>query len=127
MTRINVVPVESLHRKHLVAEYKEITRPFGKVRKRIAKGQSPRNVKIPHEYTLGTGHETFFFDKLGYLAKRYQQLTQEILRRGYNANPVSITDLTNGIDNKWMNDYIPTSDAIQINTQRILERMPKED
>lgn len=55
MTRINVVPMESLHRSHLLAEYKEITSPFGKVRKRIAKGQSPRHVDIPGAYTLGTG------------------------------------------------------------------------
>ena len=38
MTRINVVDVKTLHFKHLLAEYKEITRPFKKVRNRQKKG-----------------------------------------------------------------------------------------
>lgn len=125
MTRINVVAVEDLHVKHLVAEYREITRPFGKVRARQAKGQRPSNVKIPVAYTLGTGHETFFFDKLGYLLQRYAQLVTEMKRRGYNPNPVAVHQLTNGIDTVWMGQYTPTPHAVEINRQRIKERMPK--
>lgn len=125
MTRINVVPVEELHVKHLVAEYREITRPFAKVRARIEKRQTPKSVKIPAAYTLGTGHETFFFDKLGYLVERYRQLVQEMQRRGYNPNPVPIDKLTNGIDSVWFGQYTPTPQAIEINRQRIKERQPK--
>lgn len=126
MTRINVVPPKELHRLHLLAEYREITRPFWKVRKRIAKGQTPADVKIPSAYTLGTGHETFFFDKLGYLIERYNSLTDELIARGYKVNPVSRSDLLKDIDKKWMGNYVPTEQAIQINRERIKDRMPKE-
>lgn len=125
MTRINVVPVGELHVKHLVAEYREITRPFDKVRKRTLKNQTPRSVNIPAAYTLGTGHETFFFNKLGYLVERYQQLVQEMQRRGYKPNPVPLDNLTSGIDSVWFGQYTPTPQAIEINRQRIKERMPK--
>ena len=87
MTRINVVDVKELHYKHLVAEYREITRPFAKVRKRQAKGQKPRDIKAPSDYVLGTGHETFFFTRLQYLVDRYESLVAEMRRRGYTANP----------------------------------------
>lgn len=42
MTRINVVDVKTLHFKHLLAEYKEITRPLKKVRNRQKKGRLRR-------------------------------------------------------------------------------------
>ena len=38
MTRINVIPVDELVNKHLLAEYHEITRVFGLVKKSILKG-----------------------------------------------------------------------------------------
>lgn len=124
MTRINVVPVETLHPKHLVAEYKESTRIFGYVRKAqfdILKGKR----KIPDAYTLGTGHVLHFYNKLGYITKRYEQLTTEMIRRGYKPNPIPTEELLKGIDSRLWNDYTPTPEAIEINLQRINERMPK--
>lgn len=123
MTRINVIPVQELHVKHLVAEYREITRPFGKVRVRQLKGQTASNIKGPVQYTLGTGHETFFFTRLQYLADRYQQLVEEMQRRGYRPNPVPIEKLTEGIDKQWFGQYHPTIEAQTINRQRIAERL----
>ena len=67
MTRINIVPVATLTNSHLLAEYKEITRPFNKVLARIEKhglNNALKGVNIPDRYVLGTGHESFFFDKL---------------------------------------------------------------
>lgn len=123
MTRINVVPVQELHVKHLVAEYREITRPFGKVRARQSKGQTVSHIKGPCKYTLGAGHETFFFTRLQYLVDRYQQLVQEMQRRGYNPNPVPVEKLTDGIDKQWFGQYHPTIEAQTINRQRIAERL----
>lgn len=57
MTRINLIPVECLSDKHLIAEYKEITRPFGKVKARLEKEKSFDD--IPKSFTLNKGHETF--------------------------------------------------------------------
>lgn len=124
ITRINLIPVEELHHMHLKGEYKEITRVFGYARKAqfdIIKGKR----KISNEYTLGKGHVEMFYNKLKFIADRYEQLTQEMQRRGYKPNPIPREDLLKGIDNKLYLDYTPTQEAIEINKQRILERMPK--
>ncbi len=123
MTRINVIPVEKLHDKHLRGEYREITRPFKKVRARQQKGQTPEDVKGPKDYVLGRGHETFFFTRLKFVTNRYKELTKEMRRRGFNASPVKISKLTKGIDAGWMGDYKPTKAAIRLNKQRIRERL----
>lgn len=57
MTRINLIPVEELTNKHLIAEKHEITRVFA-----LAKNSKP-NVKIPDTYRMGKGHVTFFIIK----------------------------------------------------------------
>lgn len=124
MTRINVVPVEELHPKHLVAEYREIVRVFALVRKRV---EAKKNVcwDIPIEYTLGAGHVKFFFNKLFYVLCRYKELTKEMIRRGYKPNPVPEEVLCDGIPRMYFFDYEPTEHAISINRQRIKDRMPK--
>lgn len=122
MTRINVVPVEELHRLHLIAEAKEITRVFGLARKAqfdVIKGK--RN--IPKEYTLGTGHVLFFYPRLKFIADRYESLVAEMQRRGYKPNPIPRDELLKGIDNRLYNDYAPTQQAIEINKQRINDRL----
>lgn len=124
ITRINVIPVEELHRTHLQGEYKEATRIFGIARKaqyEFLRGKYP----IPKEYTLGTGHCKFFVPRLKFIADRYEQLTQEMQRRGYKPKPIDRSELLAGINPKLYNDYVPTPEAIEINKQRINERMPK--
>jgi len=124
MTRINLVDPTELHQKHLVAEYKEIVRVFALSRKAqfdVMRGKRD----LPTEYTLGTGHVLFFYNKLGFILTRYKQLTQEMIRRGYSPNPIAESELMLKIDKKMFGDYIPTEKAISINRQRIQERMPK--
>lgn len=124
MTRINVVPVEELHRLHLIAEAKEITRVFGLARKAqfdIIKGKR----KISNKYTLGKGHVEMFYNKLKFIADRYESLVAEMKRRGYKPNPIPRDELLKGIDIRLHQGYTPTKEAIEINKQRILERMPK--
>lgn len=124
MTRINVVSVETLHNKHLAGEYKEITRVYALSRKaQYELLQGKRN--LPQVYILGGGHVLFFYDKLGYITKRYQELTAEMLRRGYKPNPIPVEELLKGIDSRLCKDYNPTTEAIEINMKRIAERMPK--
>lgn len=122
MTRINVVPVETLSRPHLQGEYKEITRVFGLVRKAQARGKNKWNLNIPKEYTLGIGHVTFFYPRLGYILNRYKELVSEMRNRGYKPNPIPDEDLLEGIHQSWLGDYEPTEEAIKINLQRIKER-----
>ena len=124
MTRINLVDPKELHQKHLVAEYREIARVFALSRKAqfdVMRGKKP----LPTEYTLGTGHVLFFYNKLGYILNRYKALTTEMINRGYSPNPIPEEDLIFKIDKKMFGDYIPTKYAIEINRARIRDRMPK--
>lgn len=130
MTRINVVPVQELHKKHLMGELHEITRVFGLVRKlkdrKINRFNFQEKVNPPKEYTLGSGHVKFFYDKLGFVYNRYQELQQEAIRRGINANNIERDSLFDGIDSFYGGDYTPTEDAIAINRQRLIERTKPE-
>lgn len=117
-----MIPVEELHRLHLQGEYKEITRIFGLARRvqfDFKRGKYP----IPAEYTLGTGHMKFFVPRLRFIADRYESLVAEMKRRGYKPNPIPRDELLKGIDNRLYNDYTPTQEAIEINKQRISDRL----
>jgi hypothetical protein len=122
MTRINVVPVETLSTKHLIAEYREITRLPNNLKKSLNRLTSPFSLtEIPNEYTLGKGHVKFFYDKMIYLKNRYEQLVSEMLRRGYNPS-FRDSSIFCQFPMEFNNDYKPTEDAININKTRILER-----
>ena len=116
MTRINVIPVQELHQKHLVAEYRELPRVF-----KLARD----GANIPDQYVLGAGHVTFFYDKLAFLYKRQCELVQEMLDRGYNPtlDPQELYDKWRDEKSVLWNDYEPTIDAMQINRERIEERL----
>ena len=120
MTRINVVPVQELQREHLVAEYKEIVRVFALAR---AAQYELHKKKIPNEYTLGTGHVLYFYDKLKYITERYNSLCTEMITRGYRCNRVEQSELERGIDRSLFWDYIPTDAALALNRARISERL----
>ncbi|HUH59438.1 MAG TPA: pyrimidine dimer DNA glycosylase/endonuclease V [Candidimonas sp.] len=119
MTRINCIPVEELSRQHLVAEYRELPRVFA-----LAQKASERNRFVqPANYTLGTGHVTFFYTRLEYLAKRHAQLVAEMLRRGYKPTFTgSLKDAHPTIPQGFWADWEPTDEAMAINRARILER-----
>jgi hypothetical protein len=119
MTRINCVPVEELSRQHLVAEYRELPRVFS-----LAHKASQRTTLAqPDAYTLGTGHVTFFYTRLGYLAKRHAQLVAEMLRRGYKPTFTgSLKEAHPDIPEAFWGDWEPTDEALKINRARILER-----
>lgn len=127
MTRINVVEPNELTNKHLMGELHEITRVYGLVRKaqdrKINKYNFKDKIKQPDTYTLGTGHVYFFYDKLGFITERYYALNQEAVKRSFNVNPIDKQSLTVGIQDWWFGDYQPTQEAIEINRQRIQERL----
>ena len=110
-----------------MAEYREIVRPFALVRKAQANGINQFNFrkqyKVPPEYTLGTGHVIFFFDKLTYLLNRYYELQKHLFEKNYNLSPISDYDLTYGLRQEWFNDYTPTEKAKEINRARIKKRL----
>ena len=122
MTRINLIPPEELHYKHLVAEYREITRV-----PTLARNAQRRmhKLSIPKVYVMGAGHVLHFYDKLGFIADRYESLCDEMRRRGYKCNQIPREDLLKDIDSRFVRAYNPTPEAVELNRQRIALRMPK--
>lgn len=123
MTRINCVPVEELHQKHLVAEYRELPRIFTLVKNYVEKhGCLP---DIPQNYLLGTGHVKFFYNKLLYLANRHKQLVAEMLKRGYNPSyqDCLVKKFIHEIPSMCWYDWQPTEDDMFVNQCRISERL----
>jgi len=122
MTRINVIPPSELTTKHLVAEYREITRLPNNLRKSLTRKKPFELKEIPSQYTLGTGHVKFFYDKMAYLKKRFESLVDEMISRGYNPTYRDSSIFTP--DNpKFFNDYTPTNEALELNRNRIKERL----
>lgn len=118
MTRINVgYPVEKLTTKHLIAEHREI--------KRIPNQVKTGKVKVKHidKFCLGTGHVHFFTDRLGYLLKRYTEVYNECIRRGFKVENYS--SAWNDVDIFLMNDYEPTDDDKLLIINRINEKLNK--
>lgn len=121
MTRINVVPPSELSVKHLVAEYREIARLPGNLKKSLERKTKPFSVlEIPPEYVLGPGHVKFFYDKMCFLQKRFESLVEEMLCRGYN--PKFTDSAIFKVDVRFYKDYNPTNTALELNRARIKER-----
>jgi hypothetical protein len=121
MTRINCVPVQELHGKHLVAEYRELPRVYALAVAAYARGERPAD--HPAVYRLGAGHVKFFYSRLGYVTKRHRQLIAEMLRRGYNPtySHVLMPDVPVG----WMRGWRPDAAALALNRARLKERAPR--
>jgi len=117
MTRINIgVPPRELTNKHLIAEHREIKR----IPNVVSKGKY--NLKgVPPQFTLGKGHVAFFYNKLEFVRKRYEELYTECKARGYNVTYYG--DAWNNIPKEFMNDYIPTKRDEEIIRQRIKEKL----
>jgi len=117
MTRINVgVSPSALCRQHLIAEHREIKR----IPNAVSSGKA-KIVNIPKTFGLGTGHVKFFYDKLGFLLKRYKSIHKECLDRGYNVQDYS--SAWDNIPENLMNDYLPTSEDQQLVLKRIQEKL----
>lgn len=117
MTRINLgIPPAQLTNKHLIAEHRELKR----IPNAVAKGKY--NLKnVPSQFTLGKGHVSFFYDKLGYLKDRYVDLYNECLVRGFNVQNYEAS--WDGVPQDLMNGYIPTARDIELIRERIAERL----
>lgn len=124
MTRVNVVPVETLSRLHLIAEFREVPRILALAHK-ASQSSKPWTDKQPKFYQLNSGHCIFFYDKLNFIAKRHKEIIAEMLSRGYK--PTMTTCLKEQWQDKipkgYWKDYVPTEDALKINQERIDKRL----
>lgn len=122
MTRINCIPPSELTDAHLGAEYRELPRVFSLVSQAIRRKEQPDDKRNPLRYTLGEGHVRFFYNKLGYLVKRYGEIVQECKRRGrvvrFASLPVEYVQ-----DNSWYGQWEPDAEALALNRARINERL----
>lgn len=121
MTRINVIDPSQLTDQHLMAEYRELPMVMGALRRSlVAKNGLP---SIGERYTLNGGHVKFFYNKGGWLKRRYYALVMELLERGYQLDPARRADFTvfenNGLDGTWQADWA----AFDINRARIQQRI----
>jgi hypothetical protein len=69
---------------------------------------------------LGAGHVKFFYDKCGYLKRRYEEIYAECARRD-----LKVTYFGNAWDNvpkEFMGDYEPTKNDRELVRQRISEK-----
>lgn len=108
MTRINAgIQPNELPRQLLLAELREIKRIPNAVRKLCKTGRPI--VNLPPLFTLGKGHVRFFYNKLGYLLRRYRLLRVEAIRRGYRVEDFS--NAWEGLPNWTMREWIPTTNA----------------
>lgn len=115
MTRVSVGFVHQLTDKHLNKERIEVLRIPNKIK--AGKYKS----KPIDAFTLNTGHELSLMNKVLFLKKHYEALTEECIRRGFN--PTDYSDAFNDIPEHLMNDYTPTEYDRQIVRERITERL----
>lgn len=94
MTRVNLVYVQDLADQHLFAEWREVKMVPAALRRSL-RSRSIKDILsgIPDHYTLNTGHVSFFFDKMTWLANRYTELTYELVNRDYNISEHSTMDI----------------------------------
>lgn len=124
MTRINagLLP-SSLMDQHLMAEYRELPM-IPAALKRSLKTKSIDQVlrTIPSSFVLGSGHVTFFYDKLEYLRSRYNDLVAELVFRGYNLDSNRPHNL-DGLPKEFYGDWYPSPKENSLALARIDQRI----
>jgi deoxyribonuclease (pyrimidine dimer) len=106
---------------HLLAEQSEILMIPGVLKR----NNWQYKTKMPAKYTLGTGHMTFWNNKLLYLRKRHDEIKKEVARRGFK-----VTILCVDIDDypkNLVNDWRPSIEDSLIVRNRITEKMIVKD
>jgi deoxyribonuclease (pyrimidine dimer) len=123
MTRINsAIDPKNLTDQHLVAELRELPRIFTAVNKRLEKDLSFDD--IPKEFTLGTGHMTFFYDKLDFLYFRFYYLKNEYKDRYQKDwNDYIQFNIVLFLNLNLLNNHTPTEKEKQLLVERISTRI----
>lgn len=116
MTRINAgVRPDELPARFLLAEHREITR----IPNAVTSGRADVN-GIPRQFTLGTGHVRFFYDKLRYLFDRYTKLYTECRSRGFDVTWKG--DSWDDVPDHLYNEWEETEEARDLILERIYDK-----
>lgn len=86
MTRINLVHPIELTDQHLIAEYREIRLLCANLQRTLKSRHGFVKSKQPNQFTLNKGHVYFFYNKGKYLHRRFNQIKNEMVRRGFVPN-----------------------------------------
>jgi len=126
VTRINIVPTSELADQHLVAEYRELFMVGSALARTLKSPNKDKSLStIPETFTLNTGHVKFFYDKGLYLHKRYQELVNEMKRRGMNPDPERVFKREQWPDELY-NDWDPSDQELAIVRERIQQRIDEK-
>ncbi len=125
MTRVNLVPLETLTRLHLIAEYTELPRVVSLVRAPQERGETPGQMRkrSPQSYVLGAGHALFFCTRLAWVVDRYDRLVAEMQARGYDPQYPTLANKLEGIQEWWFGSYDPTPEEVAVSQARIDDRV----
>lgn len=127
MTRINAgVKVTELHRRHLVAELREITMVPAALRRSL-RTRSVDSIlsTIPVSFSLNTNHVKFFYNKLSFLQTRFGELAAEMVRRGYHPDHSRIVAFE-GFPPEFYGQWTPTPESRNIVLSRITQRIAEK-
>lgn len=122
MTRINIIDPTLLADQHLVAEYRETPMVPAALRRTLRSSRGYSVNRIPKSYTLNTGHVMFFYNKLGYLSKRYDSLIQEMRSRGMNPDDGRVL-VMDDLPSHCFGDWTPSKAEQRIVVERIATRL----
>ena len=123
MTRINIIDTTELTDQHLIAEYREIFMVAGSLRRTLVSKNGYQESKVPKHYTLNSGHVYFFYNKGKYLHNRYNQLIDEMKRRGFNPDSSRVFPKEIFVNNNLYNDWLPRVEDYNVIKQRIKEKI----
>ena len=123
MTRINIIDTTELTDQHLIAEYREIFMVAGSLRRTLVSKNGYQESKVPKHYTLNSGHVYFFYNKGKYLHNRYNQLIDEMKRRGFKPDSSRVFPKEIFVDNNLYYDWLPRVEDYNVIKQRIEEKI----
>lgn len=122
MTRINCLPPKVLSDAHLGAEYRELPRVFFQAHAAFLRGERYDDPRNPDRYVLGKGHVRFFYPRLGYLARRLEDLVFECQTRGRKTAFHGVPDVFMLMPQSWRGNWIPSAEDLRLNLKRIVDR-----
>lgn len=124
MTRVNSdLDPFTLKDQHLMAEYREIPMIIASLRRSL-RTQSKREVlkNIPKSFTLNTGHVRFFYDKLLFIERRYQDLIVELQKRNYKLDSnrkLNFDDIPAEFFNNWQSSVVDDNIVLERINEKI--------
>ena len=119
--RINVINPKYLTDQHLVAEYREMKMiTYYYVKSSLTKDGIDKS-RISERYTLSTGHAYMWYDKFGYIDKRFKSVCKEMRKRNFKCDYDKLD--YRGIPKSAFGDFVPTIEDIEVNLSRIIDRL----